>query len=762
MDETVASSRSADDDRTMPASDDPKRDTSGARLDVDAGQPTWDLLAGKLESLIQRWDNSRHPPVLGEFVPQGSPSLRRLVLTELIKVDLDYRWQRNAPKMIEDYAADFPEICGPNGVPCDLIFEEFQVRKRAGEPVSAGDYYNRFPAQAKELGRLLGVDLPTRVTLAQHAAPAKTLKAGDQIDDFDLLALIGEGAFAKVFLARQRSMQRLVALKISADKGAEPQTLAQLDHPHIVRVHDQRVISDKGIRLLYMPYIPGGTLHDVLQQIRKTPVHQRSGKTLLQSVDENLTKRGEVVPLESNIRQRIAGMTWAETVCWLGARLAEALHYAHERGVLHRDVKPANVLLGADAAPRLADFNVGWSSKLDGVSPAAFFGGSIGYMSPEQLEAFNPQHPRTPASLDARSDIYALGITLWELLTGRRPFTDEQLENEWSATIGTLTSRRKAGVPSNVLATLPADLPPGMRDVLLKCLEPDPDDRYRTAAKVARQLELCLKPHTRELLYPQPGWRTWARRHPLIVLYTVGLVPNILASLFSIEYNQTEIVNRVPEAQKMFEMLMWIVNPTFFPAGIIAFFFVARPIVRALKLAREGKGTAEDFARWRRQSLQLGLGAMLVCLSAWVISAVVFPVGLHLTVHAMPWKFHTHFLASQTLCGLIAVTYPLFGGDQLVIRAIYPAFVPNGMLTSDDLEQLQRFEKRIGWQLLLAAIMPPLALGLLALSETQNRLALSVLAAAGFAGVTVAYFLSRGIRTDLAALRELAEERARS
>src|SRR4029078_6348562 len=82
------------------------------------------------------------------------------------------------------------------------------------------------------------------------------LAAGDRLDDFDLLALLGEGQFAKVFLARQRAMQRLVALKVSRRSGAEAQTLAQLDHPHIVRVYDQRVLADRDLQLVYMTYVP--------------------------------------------------------------------------------------------------------------------------------------------------------------------------------------------------------------------------------------------------------------------------------------------------------------------------------------------------------------------------------------------------------------------------------------------------------------------------------------------------------------------------
>ena len=142
----------------------------------------------------------------------------------------------------------------------------------------------------------------------------------------------------------------------------------------------------------------------------------------------------------------------------MGARLASALAYAHDHGVLHRDVKPANVLVGADGNPKLADFNISFS-KLDGATPAAYFGGSLAYMSPEQLEACDPAQPRQPDDLDGRSDMYSLGVLLWELLTGRRPFTEDGLAASWSQVLPKMTAMRRAGVPPEALAMVPRALP---------------------------------------------------------------------------------------------------------------------------------------------------------------------------------------------------------------------------------------------------------------------------------------------------------------
>src|SRR5215218_5657137 len=203
------------------------------------------------------------------------------------------------------------------------------------------------------------------------------IEVGQRLDDFDLLIELGSGAFARVFLARQMSLQRLVAVKISENHGHEPQTLAQLDHDYIVRIFDQRILHDQNWRLLYMQYLPGGTLLDLGRVAFAGERPPDSGQALLDAVDGALESRGESRPTESSTRAELATLSWPETVAWLGKRLATALHYANSRGVLHRDIKLANVLLARDGTPKLADFNISFARNVSGASPFEYFGGSL-------------------------------------------------------------------------------------------------------------------------------------------------------------------------------------------------------------------------------------------------------------------------------------------------------------------------------------------------------------------------------------------------
>jgi hypothetical protein len=173
-----------------------------------------DQLSERIDALIAAWDSATEPPALAEFLPAGPPLLRRLAMIELIKVDLEYRCQQpEHTKRIEQYLDEFPELGTSGAVPCELIYEEYHLRKLSGQQVDAREYFDRFPKQAAELGRLLGLESPHLSTSIGSNTKFEEIEVGHKIDDFDLLTRLGRGAFATVFLARQQSMQRIVALR---------------------------------------------------------------------------------------------------------------------------------------------------------------------------------------------------------------------------------------------------------------------------------------------------------------------------------------------------------------------------------------------------------------------------------------------------------------------------------------------------------------------------------------------------------------------
>src|SRR6476660_4753577 len=254
-------------------------------LSAQAATLAWDDLAKRLEQFIATWEAGSEP-TLTEFLPPEPQAQRRMVLVELVKVDLEQRTTRGRKRPLEWYAADFPELLENGEPPCDLIYEEYHMRRTAGETVTPRDYYQRSPRSADALRRLMGTEDCSASTQLGAARRIEGFAAGQKLDDFDLIAELGKGAFGSVFLARQISMQRLVALKLSADKGNEPQTLATLEHPNIIRVYDQRVLPGQKIRLLYMQFAPGGTLAEVCKHVRLTAPAARNGSLLMTAVDE--------------------------------------------------------------------------------------------------------------------------------------------------------------------------------------------------------------------------------------------------------------------------------------------------------------------------------------------------------------------------------------------------------------------------------------------------------------------------------------------
>lgn len=227
---------------------------------------------GGRDQLVEDREAGRAPTDLLGYLPDPA-MIRRASLIELVRVDMECRWLReNRSKRLADYCVEYPELLD-EPLPAELVYEEFRLRWQGGEKVAVPEYLTEFPAQAEALENLIERDAAAGkpATVALESSGFGRFEIGQRCDDFELTTEIGKGAFARVFLARQLSMRRWVALKISRNVGVEPQTLAQLDHPHIIRVFDPRVLDDQALRVLIMEYVPGGTLLDVVGLVRRTP-----------------------------------------------------------------------------------------------------------------------------------------------------------------------------------------------------------------------------------------------------------------------------------------------------------------------------------------------------------------------------------------------------------------------------------------------------------------------------------------------------------
>ncbi|WP_227981227.1 serine/threonine-protein kinase [Nocardia spumae] len=596
------------------------------------------------------------------------------------------------------------------------------------------------------------------------AAPEldEDLEPGRRIDDFDLLLELGHGAFATVFLARQRSMQRLVAVKISTDHGTEPQTLAQLDHESIVRVYDQRVLPDRGLKLLYMQYVPGGTLAAVLKRVRATAPQRRGGQLLLDAVDEALAEKGEIPTSGTRARDEIANLSWPETVAWLGRRLAGALDYAERRGVLHRDIKPANVLLSAYAAPKLADFNISFSDHVAGSSPVAYFGGSLAYMSPEHLEASHPQLPGTVDDLDTRSDIYALGVMLWELLAGHRPFPPIEAKDARTSVAQLLALRRRP-IASRFLDDLPADCPASLRRVLLTCLAPQRTDRWANGAELAQQFELCLDARARDLVdAPEPGHRFGGPLWPIPILAIAIAVPNVAAAGYNYHYNKTLIVSKLtPEAQQSFHDVARVLYPLAIAVATILILYTSRHLIRiSVGLHRGRKYPDATLTRARIDALRLGNRVAEIAFVFWVLGGVVFPIMLNLVAGGVPHGTYAHFLLSLVVCGAVALAYPYFAITWYVVRFLYPIFLAHGRSDAADVEHLRRLARHTGFYLTVAAAVPLVGVTGITFLPTSDIDAIigavRILCVGGIIGFVLAYVSYGVIEKDLQALERVA------
>jgi eukaryotic-like serine/threonine-protein kinase len=393
------------------------------------------------------------------------PAGRRRLLIELICVDMEYRWRNAAcnrlahePIMLEGYTGKFPELGTLEQVPLELIGEEYRVRRIWGDRPGHLEFLSQFDARQEEIrahllqidSELEGESVDPRPIVLSRAEPLPLLAQAEQILDGPLLShhdvllqrMIGAGQMGKVYQARFTIENRTVAVKFLRKAFlhqpgvverfiGEARTIAKLDHPCIVAIRG-------------LGRTPGGAYFIVMDLV--------DGPNLDEIVRTKIITANEAV-------------TWAIQTCL-------ALDHAHTKGIIHCDLKPANLLLAQDGSIRVTDF--GLARSLTEHTPCtAEVEGTAPFMAPEQAL-------RCWGEIDARTDVYGIGAVLFTLLTGRAPWVGRRLPDILANVI--------SAAPVIAPIRLRPELPEALSDLCGKCLSKAPKDRYPTV----RDLRLAL------------------------------------------------------------------------------------------------------------------------------------------------------------------------------------------------------------------------------------------------------------------------------
>jgi serine/threonine protein kinase/Tfp pilus assembly protein PilF len=351
------------------------------------------------------------------------------------------------------------------------------------------------PASSRRVGTTAG-DEVAAVPQSKKAASAAEMLG--KFGDYELLEEVGRGGQGVVFRARQKSLNRTVALKvISLGQWAskahlkrfrrEAEAVANLDHPNIVPIYE--VGERDGSCYFSMKFVEGGQLDEV---VRRTPM--------------SIRKAGELI-----------------------AKVARTVHYAHEHGIVHRDIKPGNVLLDAESEPHLTDFGLARLVESEStITRTLEVLGTPSYMAPEQAVANN-------ADVSSATDVYGVGAVLYQLLTGHPPFAGGTTFETVRLVLDTEPRQPRLLNPK---------VDRELSTICLKCLEKNPKRRYSSALALAEDLEHWLR---HEPISAKPSGlfthlRKWVRRNPTSVLLVASLIA--LAAAMGWNVWKSELISR--------------------------------------------------------------------------------------------------------------------------------------------------------------------------------------------------------------------------
>ncbi len=474
----------------------------------------------------------------------------------------------SADRPLQPGARDEAEVPDARSAERDLVALCLERMEREG-PQALDALCRQHPEQAARLRVRVG----NLRALGLSGEP--TASAPERLGEFSLLARLGGGGMGVVHAARQAGLDRLVAVKLMRPgtlhlEGArerfrrEVGVLARLSHPGIVPVHAGGEVD--GVPFMAMELVRGATLDEALAELSRrrggTPDPARlSGRDLLAAVQAVVARRDAVLaaagvprvdapesgaPPPSSARgsggpetARLYAESWVTTCVRLVLRLAEALAHAHAQGVLHRDIKPSNVMLTPDGRVLLLDFGLAaaeGSLRLTGSGEPL---GSPAYMSPEQVRGERGE-------IDARADVYGLGLTLYEALTLHQPFVTDDAER---------TRRLVLAARPLALRAVNAAVPRDVEIAVQAAMDLDPRRRYASAESLARDLSNILELRPIEARPPGAALRLrrWTQRRPALATACVLGALLLVAGPLGWELNRRRSLEVVSAARDQTE-----------------------------------------------------------------------------------------------------------------------------------------------------------------------------------------------------------------
>jgi serine/threonine protein kinase/tetratricopeptide (TPR) repeat protein len=473
------------------------------------GYPSLDEIIEAFEVVWNRDGEAQ----LERFLPHTDHPDFGTIAVELLCVDLERRAQTGRRKSIETYRRQFPgPLQNPRALE-RLAFEEYRWLKQHGEEVSPGEYARRYQIATDHWPEAISPD-----TRADRLGCGRSFPGvGDRFLDFKIVQQLGESRLGRVYLATQADLaSRFVVLKVATDLWSESERLARLQHTNVVPIYS--VHHRDGLQAVCMPYLGRQTLADVLRKFEGRAEFTASDlrELLFHGRDEDESS-GQA---SRALLRQLDDLTFEQLCAWITSQIASGLAHAHERGILHRDLKPANILLTDYGQPMILDFNLS-EDIIAGGRDSLLVGGTMPYMAPEHLKAvFSIGH------IDTRSDIYSLGVILFQMLTGRLPFPSQ--DGSILATLSLVISARASTTPS--VRAINPKISPALDAITRRCLAPDPNQRYQTARDLQQDLELHIQDFPLRHA-PNPSHRErvhkWLRRHPRCT--STGVMATVLA-----------------------------------------------------------------------------------------------------------------------------------------------------------------------------------------------------------------------------------------